>query len=47
MRHTVTHHNFHDIYIFLFSFGEVARVDMKGQGDEWVGVHDVKFTKNQ
>lgn len=29
------------------SFDGVARADTEGWGDDWVWVHDVKFTKNR
>lgn len=51
MEHTVTHYTFQDEIGFFFkricSREEVARVDTKKLGDDWVGVHDVKFTKHQ
>lgn len=46
--------NFHGEIFALFRFllfGEGRmkgqRADMEGRGDEWIGVHDVKVTKNQ
>ena len=41
----MTHYSFHEIFIF-FVVGNVARVggEEKMSG---IGVHDVKFTKNQ
>lgn len=50
--YSVTHYSFYnemEAFVFLFSFGvKVTREEGRYEGEmSRIGVHDVKFTKNQ